>query len=39
MFTQGYNVLGQIVTKHANKECGFELLPSKVGQIKNPGIM
>jgi hypothetical protein len=41
MSTQGWNVLGQIVTKRANTVplWIWPMWPSKVGQIKNPGIM
>jgi hypothetical protein len=42
MFTQGENVLGQIVMKRANigAVVNFDLCDlQKVGQIKNPGIM
>jgi hypothetical protein len=42
MFTQGYNVLGQIVMKHAHigAVLNFDVCDlQKVGQIKNPGIM
>jgi hypothetical protein len=42
MFTQGKNVLGQIVMKRANIGAilNFDLCDlEKVGQIKNPGIM
>jgi hypothetical protein len=41
MFTQGLNVLGQIVMKRANIGAilHFDLCDlEKVGQIKNPGI-
>jgi hypothetical protein len=42
MFTQDYNVLGQIVKKRANigAALNFDLCDiQKVGQIKNQGIM